>query len=521
MEMIRFHAFGVGTVMLAAALTACGEVSAPLTDPGTELVPAAPGGFALVHVRPNTPDQARGAVTNNLADAASRVASGGTIEVHAGTYVTHDVLIDKPVTIEGNGDPLIVNEAGSASLIVGGIGTGEVTIRGITFRDDVGTHPSGPAASIALEADFGHVIVEESAFSGVVGETRSIYQRVVTTAGTPALTTHDNTFEGGFRALNVFNFGGPDVQVSLVGNDAREFTDRTFYLTAASGTVRDNDFTRCGLTCVFPQAVQSMTVEENRFEACGANATALGLGTGCIFFRFADEGVVRGNHVSDRTTGTGEHFGILVLNVAGFPTDGKYLIENNVVDGCGEGSCIVTDGNTQATVRGNHVTMYDEDGTPFGIISSGFSGPGSDVIEENVFVGSAGGGIFVNGGNTAVVNGNTVSGSHFALFVSNGGVVSAGVDNVFDDVGHAVALGTGPLGTGTATVNRSDLTGIHVNPVFWDDPSAVADLTCNWWGSASGPSHSGPDPIPPGIEVVPFAEAPIAGTGQTSCSGGL
>lgn len=508
----------IATLLCASLALACGDDAVAPTDPGGLVAAAPPGGFPTVQVRPNVPAQARGAVTNNLADAVARVAAGGTIVVHAGTYVTHDVPIDKPVTIEGRDDPLIVNQSGSASLVIGGVGSGAVTIRGIAFRDDVGTHASGPAGSIALESDFDHVVLDGNTFTGVVGETRSIRQRAVTGAGAPTLTVQDNTFERGSRALSIFNFGGPDVIVSLTGNDVRDFTDRTFFLTAVSGTVADNDFTRCGLNCVFPQAVGSLTVEGNRFDACTANAAVLGLGTGCIFFRFADLGIVRGNHLSDRTTGTGEHFPILVLNVSGFPTAGEYLIEDNVLDGCGEGHCIVTDGTTVATVRGNHLTAYPADGTVSGIRSAALSGPGDDVIEDNFVTGSLEG-ITVNGGGAvAVVSRNTVSDVHFGLGVLNGAVVTAGIDNVFSNVGHAVALTTGPSGTGSATVNQSDFTNVHVSPVFFDDPGAIADLTCNWWGSAGGPDLTG---IPAGIELVPFAESPIAGTGTTTCSGGL
>lgn len=536
----------VVAVLAGGTVLACGEDALPPTDPGSSLQAAAglPGGFGVVQVRPNAPANAQGAVTNNLADAVSRVASGGTVRVHAGTYVTHDVLIDKPVTIEGNGDPLIVNRTGSASLVVGGIGSGEVTIRGITFRDDVGTHASGPAASIALVADFGHVIVESSTFSGVAGETRPIYQRVVTSTAVPTLTVRGSAFESGFRAVNIFNFGaGLDVEVLLEGNDVRDFSERGFYLTSASGVVRDNDFTNCGLSCVLSQVATSLEVVDNRFEACISNAPLPrppGLGAACVFFVFGEDGIVRGNAISDRTHGRGSHAAIIVSNFTGLGTAGRFLVENNVVDGCGDGNCIVTDGDTEATIRGNHVTAYAEDDTEFGITSSGLSEPGDDVIEDNVLVGvsdptahthqnQAGfgfffSGIFVHGVNTAKVSRNTVSGANWGIFVTIGGVVE-GTDNVIPETGIPIAV-SGPV---TITLNQSDFTQLDPSippvgfiPVPGDPPaSGVLDLTCNWWGDAGGPGSLGTVPAGVTLDVVPFATSPIAGTGATSCSGGL
>jgi hypothetical protein len=51
------------------------------------------------------------------------------------------------------------------------------------------------------------------------------------------------------------------------------------------------------------------------------------------------------------------------------------------------------------------------------------------------------------------------------------------------------------------------------------------EARCNWWGSATGPSGAGPGTgdavvVEPGGAMpvfMPFATAPIAGTGATEC----
>ena len=58
--------------------------------------------------------------------------------------------------------------------------------------------------------------------------------------------------------------------------------------------------------------------------------------------------------------------------------------------------------------------------------------------------------------------------------------------------------------------------------------NAAIDARCNWWGSASGPSGTGPgsgdavvlEPraVPP--VITPFATHPIAGIAETTCAGG-
>jgi Right handed beta helix region len=82
----------------------------------------------------------------------------------------------------------------------------------------------------------------------------------------------------------------------------------------------------------------------------------------------------------------------------------------------------------------------------------------------------------------------------------------------------------GPIGLPPATpvVHFNDIAanshaGLRVSP----DQSVLVEASCNWWGSASGPSGIGPgsgDAVLGAVMFIPWAMEPIAGSDQMSCS---
>jgi hypothetical protein len=79
----------------------------------------------------------------------------------------------------------------------------------------------------------------------------------------------------------------------------------------------------------------------------------------------------------------------------------------------------------------------------------------------------------------------------------------------------------------TPTVRFNDIEGnAHAGLRVGPNQTAAIDASCNWWGSANGPSGVGLTgtgdalTVEPGAAtptVTPFATAPIAGTGATGC----
>lgn len=204
------------SLAVCALLTAaCTDRPSPtqvlgLDDGPSRLIGSAQDGLPVVVVRANAPAQSQGALTNNLLDAVARVRPGGTIRVHSGTYQVKDVLISKPLTIEGVGSTLPVIEAAEqanafSSFTVHNVPDGLVRIRQLRFRSETYT-------SIFLGADLDHVIIEDSEFhpgsaisysSGVMGfgtrATSVLVRNSAFTGGDTGVLTGDAI---GVRLLN-------------------------------------------------------------------------------------------------------------------------------------------------------------------------------------------------------------------------------------------------------------------------------------------------------------------------------
>ena len=141
----------LGKFALGLLVLLWGCVGEEITAPQDQVaVFAKAPGFQVVIVRSDPVPGVRGAVPifDNLADAISAVALGGTIRVLPGTYVVEGVNIDKPVTIRGpgNGTAVIQTMEEVAAFFVDGYDAGTVVIDGLTF--DFST-PTGTSVDLA------------------------------------------------------------------------------------------------------------------------------------------------------------------------------------------------------------------------------------------------------------------------------------------------------------------------------------------------------------------------------------
>lgn len=103
---------------------------------------------------------------HDLTSLLAAVPDGGTLVLEEGTYVG-DVVIDRPVTIEGRGMPL-VRGSGSGTVITITAAAPGTVLRGIRVAGS-GPGPSGGPAGIRIEADDVYIegVMVEDSYAGV------------------------------------------------------------------------------------------------------------------------------------------------------------------------------------------------------------------------------------------------------------------------------------------------------------------------------------------------------------------
>lgn len=192
-------------------------------------------------------------------------------------------------------------------------------------------------------------------------------------------------------------------------------------------------------------------------------------------------------------------------------------IEHNTFSGCGPFPCIATfDANAPGStvdVLGNTIQVDFARATGSAVQLS----VGTYRIEHNVISGTGGSrdpnsnqtwpmrnaGIAVQG--NATLLGNRISDAATGLSFGEAGTVAVGYDNTISNVGAVMNV----YRSTAVTLHRNDFTNYGTAIQYINTPGTVS-LTCNWWGSASGPQ-----PQPGGVTsgtYAPWATQPIAGT---------
>lgn len=230
--------------------------------------------------------------------------------------------------------------------------------------------------------------------------------------------------------------------------------------------VAESEFSDQGFANIQYQLGASGRVEGNTISECGIN--------GCIRAVGAEYVEIVGNGITTthgRVTGyqqvTGQvRAGIVVSNgtLESQPSLARALIENNTIEGLG-----------------GWMAFLDA-----GLIAGGFGR--TEVVARGNIIRNALGGISVGGLAELLGSDNRLETVYIAYNAGSGTLV----DNYSDVVDYAIAV----------SIGLSD---------------ATIDARCNWWGSAAGPG----DITGEGTLMVlyqPWAAAPVAGTGDRSCT---
>lgn len=461
------------------------------------LVRAGPGPGAV----PGNPP-----VVDNFADALDRVAAGGTIRVFPGTYVVDAVEITKPVTIRAHsGRPLIRNQDQPYSFGIFDLPAGTVTFQGLDFALVPGSRSSVNARFV-----YPDVVVDGCSFDATGGTTA--VEAGFNNTGEGRVLVSNSSFTGG--VLGAFGFRGGILEIRS-STFTQQSNRSVNYQSGSVGVVEDNDMSLCGNRgCIFALSGASVDITGNRFAQVPT--------TGDGFFRHVIlfEGDVRGSVI------------------------------NNHFDGCGHGQCFVATFSTVADVVGNTFVIHPDHGTRFAIavvgVPAGLSRPdfrdhaSTVLVTDNIIRASPGStvgdrndpdayalrhaGMLAENAGTIHAYRNTIDNANTGVIANEsagGGPLPAGsIGGTLigsDNVINLVHVGARIFNGGVADFRSNDFTD-YVHPIFEAGRDEPSDLTCNWWGAATGPANVG-GPIDPNL-YTPWATAPVAGTSATSCSGG-
>jgi hypothetical protein len=211
-----------------------------------------------------------------------------------------------------------------------------------------------------------------------------------------------------------------------------------------------------------------------------------------------------------------------------YQTGSTGRIEDNTVTDCGTQGCIRTVALQGATVEivDNAVSVDFGSTARWGIV--GDDGP--MVVQDNTVTGVGNGapltdraaypfeagiriGLVALGtpgpGNATTLSDNTVTNAAVGIQTEEAQV--AGSDN-FVTTAHT---GIEDLSSSSGFINWSDITGYQTAI----DGEGNLNLTCNWWGSSTGPTPVGDAITDPDV-YTPWAVAPVAGPATGSCTGG-
>ncbi len=380
--MRRYSIALVGSVVCALLACDTGRVQGPIQ--AALDAPPATDGFPVVLLRTDhvPPSNAAAPIVDNLPKALAEVAAGGKILVFPGTYLTQNVSINKPVTIEAEGSGTPVLDGGGASwiLLIQDMAAGPVTLRGLRFVNahDIEVHVGGT---------YDQVLVEDCDFAVPEHGTAFAYEAFASDATGHGITVTGSAFAGGATAI-----AGAGGDLTIIRNTFRGQSDLAVrWAFGTSGRVEGNAFSDCGLPfgCIGAFSTRSIDVTGNTIMADISRPLF------STIFINSDAATVEGNTI----TGTGG---------GGDRSDPHtYPIQNSAIQ--------VASGS--ATISRNNVRNAFQ-----GIIFTPFTGTAVDNVIDHTWAAFFGGGD--PGTSFAHVNRNDVT--DYVVPLVNAGVFGLG-----------------------------------------------------------------------------------------------
>ena len=395
---------------------------------------------------------------NTISAAITAAGPGDTIHVCAGTYI-EQINIDKSLTLSGAGmaSTHIESPTPASMTIYDQFGSKSPTARYIGHRATDIPVVRIAASNVIVEGF--HVDLKNYVFWDVLGSylVDTTYSRgvgilvdhVETVLGTPDVFTgiviRNNKLDG-----FLLNDNGDAIKV--LGSATATVSGNIIYAYGEQGiSAQATDYPRC--TTYYP----TVTVNNNIIYG-GSSGRGGGTGTEMFFgigFWSCAAGSADGNTIYNYPTYL---VGGPALNVWGIR---PVSFTNNIVDsdGGGVGSWGVQLIESTNATFSNNIIRHQE--------IAGYVGTGSGVISP-----------------TATIIGNTIENCNDGFVIDH---QTSGAVNIHKNSFTGIASGHWAVRVGGPLGDPWESTGLE----GWHGPSTVTvDAKYNWWGSATGPTHT-------------------------------
>lgn len=400
---------------------------------------------------------------SDLQTAISHVPAGGTVYVCDGRHVVNDVTIDRPLM-------LAAEHAGMATLVqpdtattltpvlrINGVADGTVSIvnMNVEFR----------RIGLLAMALYDQIVVTGTTFTGAGVSAGTGVQLIETSVPTAKVTFDHDTFTNSYVGLNQFQ----PVDIDVFHSDFHDLRNYALLIFTANGTQNPSP--------TGTPIMRTARVQWNTFTNCGR--------AGCIALQQAGRDTVRFNQIS---MPSGNVSNGIFLYRDGQPAD---LIAPNVI--------------TDNTISGHGPTGDSTVSANWGVTRalSSRQGPAPTIAP----------------GVADIFERNTINGAFVGLSVL-GPIMMVATDNRVANTYAAINYG----GTDPVKAHRNDFVGYHYPiaqsmasiPLNAQPANAVpGSLTCNYWGSPSGPI--GVFPGVPLASYTRYSAVPIAGNPSVTC----
>lgn len=274
--------------------------------------------FAQVVVSPHGP-------VTSIKEAVQMAGPGETIEVHSGIYYENDILIDKKLTLNGIGNP-VINGNGQGFLLI--IRADSVIVSGFSLQK-TGRSYIRDYAAILIEKSAGFVIennrIDDVFFGIYLAETEGgiIRNNVVR-----AYDTREASSGNGIHLWNVKN-------PKITGNSVMGMRDGIYLEFAENALISDNissENNRYGLHYMFSNGGQYVN---NTFRKNGAGVAVM----------YSDN-VDMTNNLFEHNWG-GSAYGLLLKDITNSRIEDNRFYRNTVA--------IYSEGSTNVDIRRNHI----------------------------------------------------------------------------------------------------------------------------------------------------------------------